>query len=148
MTIDTTDLRRLAEAARAQTSDAWCVVRYGDGDSLVIHYDADNRVCFMATPGRNYEADMARITGNAAYIAAASPSVVLALLDRLERAEAVARERGRLAADVDCGCAARQDVLARLAEAGERSARNLCTHGDVCCALQAAAIRARGGSDE
>jgi hypothetical protein len=61
------------------------------------------------------------------------------------REEAARRdEREACAADVDCGCAARPDVLARLAEAGERKARNLCSHGDVCCALQAAAIRARG----
>ena len=62
-------------------------------------------------------------------------------------AAARAEEREACAADVDCGCAARPDVLARLADAGERKARNLCPHGDVCCALQAAAIRARGGSD-
>jgi len=62
-------------------------------------------------------------------------------LDRLLR-EAEARGMERAAALIDCGCAARQDVLRRLVEAGERQARAMCLHGDVCCALQAAEIRA------
>ncbi len=81
------ELLALAEAARQLTSDSWAVVRYGDGDSLVIHYDDDNRVCFMATPGRNAEADLARIQTTAAFIVACQPSAVLALLARTQRAE-------------------------------------------------------------
>lgn len=50
--------------------------------------------------------------------------------------------RKACAQDTDCGCLARADVLARLAEAGHKRASYLCSHGDVCCALQAAAIRA------
>lgn len=99
--LDLAELRRLAEAARAQTSDAWCVVRYGDGNSLVIHYDEDNRVCFMATAGRNHEADMARITANAAYIVATQPATVLSLLARLERAESEREALRAAAASLD-----------------------------------------------
>lgn len=54
---------------------------------------------------------------------------------RREGIEAAARE-------VDCGCAARPDVLARLAESDHKRASYLCSYGDACCALQAAAIRA------
>lgn len=61
-------------------------------------------------------------------------------LDRL-LAEAREEERAKIAADVDCGCAARPDVLARLAADGEKRASYLCQHGDVCCAIQAASIR-------
>lgn len=57
-------------------------------------------------------------------------------------AAARAEERERIAAMVDCGCAVRDAVLARLAGQGEKRAAYLCTHGDACCALQAAAIRA------
>lgn len=66
--------------------------------------------------------------------------------DALARALDQARkeEREACAQEVDCGCAARADVLARLATDGEKRASYLCVHGDVCCALQAAAIRARG----
>lgn len=57
---------------------------------------------------------------------------------------AQARREGmkEAAQEVDCGCAARQDVLRALADVGERRARAMCLHGDVCCALQAATIRA------
>lgn len=50
--------------------------------------------------------------------------------------------REAAAQDTDCGCAVRGAVLARLAEAGHKRASYLCPHGDVCCALQAAAVRA------
>jgi hypothetical protein len=59
--------------------------------------------------------------------------------------EAARREaREACAAVVDCGCIGRNAVLARLESQGEKRASYLCTHGDVCCAIQAAAIRARG----
>lgn len=66
--------------------------------------------------------------------------------DALSRVRAEARREGmeKAAQEVDCGCAARADVLARLATDGDKRASYLCVHGDVCCALQAAAIRARG----
>lgn len=43
-------LKALHEAA---TPDGWHVVKYGDGDSLVICLDVagDQRIAFMATPG-------------------------------------------------------------------------------------------------
>jgi hypothetical protein len=60
-----------------------------------------------------------------------------------EREQAARREGMEEAAkEVDCGCAARQDVLRALADVGERRAKAMCLHGYVCCALQAAAIRA------
>ena len=48
------------------TALPWFVVRYGDGDSLVIHSDEVNRVCFMATPGKL--GSQAKIEANAALI--------------------------------------------------------------------------------
>lgn len=58
--------------------------------------------------------------------------------------EAAAFQRGleSAARDVDCVCDIRDAVLARLESQGHRRASYLCSHGDVCCALQAAAIRA------
>jgi len=62
-----------------------------------------------------------------------------------ELVEAARREeREAIAADVDCGCIGRDAVLARLESQGEKRATYLCIHGDECCAIQAAAIRARG----
>jgi hypothetical protein len=59
------------------------------------------------------------------------------------RVEAARREGiEAAAAQSDCGCASRQDVLARYAEAGHKRASYLCSHGDACCALNAIAIRA------
>jgi hypothetical protein len=57
--------------------------------------------------------------------------------------EAAAAEamREACAAEMDCGCAARPDVLARLAEAGRKRASYLCPHGDVCCALASVDLR-------
>ncbi|WIW89324.1 hypothetical protein K3M67_04940 [Sphingobium sp. V4] len=76
------ELRSLIAKA---TPGPWEVVKYGDGDSLVIH-DArgDWRVCFMATPGSN--GDMSSIKANADFIAM-SRTHIEALLDRLEAAE-------------------------------------------------------------
>jgi hypothetical protein len=48
----------------------WEIVPYGDGDSLVIHSDDQNRVCFMATHGGS-RASWERIQANASLIAAA-----------------------------------------------------------------------------
>jgi hypothetical protein len=62
----------------------------------------------------------------------------------VEAREQAARREGmeEAAQEVDCGCAARQDVLRALADVGERRAKAMCLHGYVCCALQAATIRA------
>jgi hypothetical protein len=48
----------------------WVIVPYGDGDSLVIHSDDANRVCFMATHGGS-RSSWERIQANAALISAA-----------------------------------------------------------------------------
>lgn len=71
------------------TKGPWSVVRYGDGDSLVIHSSEDIRVCFMATPG-SPSAGMGAIPANARLIAA-SPDMhealakCLALIDDMSR---------------------------------------------------------------
>ncbi len=51
------------------TPGKWTVERYGDGNALVIHSDADNRVCFMATAGSH--GDPALIKADANLIALA-----------------------------------------------------------------------------
>jgi ABC-type nitrate/sulfonate/bicarbonate transport system substrate-binding protein len=54
----------------AHTPGPWEIVRYGDGDSLVIHDSrGDWRVCFLATPGD--DGDFEGIKANARLIAAA-----------------------------------------------------------------------------
>ena len=68
-----------------------------------------------------------------------TPAEVAAQVEAARRGE-----REACAAVVDCGCIGREAVLARLESQGEKRASYLCTHGDVCCAIQAAAIRARG----
>lgn len=58
--------------------------------------------------------------------------------------EAAAFKRGldEAAQEVDCGCDIRNAVLERLESQGHKRASYLCSRGDVCCALAAAAIRA------
>ena len=64
------------------TKGKWEVVRYGNGDSLVIHSDSETRVCFMATPGEL--GDPNAIAANAALIAAAPTMAEAAVaIDRL-----------------------------------------------------------------
>jgi hypothetical protein len=53
----------------------WTIERYG-GDSLVVHSDAETRVCFMATPG--VLGSLSNIKANARLIAAA-PEMLEAL---------------------------------------------------------------------
>lgn len=55
----------------SHTPGPWNIVRYGDGSSLVIHSDADNRVCFMATACNDRPTSHAAIRANAALIATA-----------------------------------------------------------------------------
>jgi hypothetical protein len=59
----------------------WEIVPYGDGDSLVIHSDDQNRVCFMATHGGS-RASWERIQANARLIASA-PALYEALRECL-----------------------------------------------------------------
>lgn len=63
----------------------WRIVRYGDGDSLVIH-DArgDWRVCFMATPGDSAGA-LAQIEANAKLIVSAVNARPAPAEDAVER---------------------------------------------------------------
>lgn len=53
------------------TPAPWSIVPYGDGSSLVIHSDEDNRVCFMATASSDRPSSHASIRANARLIAAA-----------------------------------------------------------------------------
>lgn len=53
---------------RKITGGKWAVVEYESG-ALAIHYDVDNRICFMATPGNT--GSSAEISNNANFIAAA-----------------------------------------------------------------------------
>jgi hypothetical protein len=66
------------------TPGPWHVVRYGDGDSLVIHHSDEERVCFMATPGSSPA--MKRIQANASLITAA-PELYEALAALIEATE-------------------------------------------------------------
>jgi len=54
----------------AHAPGPWTIVPYGDGDSLVIHSDDENRVCFMATHGGT-QSQWQRIQANARLIVAA-----------------------------------------------------------------------------
>lgn len=58
------------------TPGPWTVETYAAGN-FVIHYDEDNRICFMATPGEK-GSDLEQIEANARLIAAAP-----ALLDAM-----------------------------------------------------------------
>lgn len=69
----------------------WRIVRYGDGDSLVIH-DArgDWRVCFMATPGDSAGA-LEQIEANAKLIVSAVNARPAPAEDAVERVELAKR---------------------------------------------------------
>lgn len=58
------------------TPGPWTIEQYGAGDSLVVHSDADTRVCFMATPG--LLGSLPNIKANARLIAAA-PDMLAAI---------------------------------------------------------------------
>jgi hypothetical protein len=73
-----------APAAVTHTPGPWEILRYGDGDSLVIHSDDDTRVCFLATPGKL--GNFAEIKGNARLIAAA-PDMLEALRESVSLLE-------------------------------------------------------------
>ncbi|HAN25826.1 MAG: hypothetical protein CMH36_09990 [Microbacterium sp.] len=107
------DIKVLRVKAEAATPGPW-----GAGDAWVFTdpvYPDDNRLSNVF--GMNFadheraDAEHARGVRNAAYIAAVGPDVVLALLDRLEAAEA------RLA-DADSKLAAVRAILTARAKAG------------------------------
>lgn len=78
------ELEAIEARVNAATEGPWRIVKYGDGDSLVIHSDDDNRVCFMATPGGS-QASWRTICGNAAFIESA-PVDMSRLLSALKAA--------------------------------------------------------------
>lgn len=53
----------------SHTPGPWHIVRYGDGSSLVIHSDEENRICFMATASSDRPTSHGAIRANAALIA-------------------------------------------------------------------------------
>lgn len=65
---------------------------------------------------------------------------------RAQVAAAVEAEREAIANEHDCGCAARIDVLRMLSSDTPWRAKNFCPAAPNCCAIDAAAIRARGAS--
>lgn len=80
------NLDELLKIAQAATPGPWTVEKYGQ-ESLVIHYDRDNRVCFMATPGKL--SDWKTIKLNAQHIATFNPRVAEALVNVAMAAEAM-----------------------------------------------------------
>lgn len=78
-------LTQLMELARKADQNKWSVVEYGDGDSLVIHSNDVDRVCFMATHGGSKKS-WEIIQANAAFIAAANPSRIMVMLRVCEAA--------------------------------------------------------------
>lgn len=70
------------------TAGPWSIVRYGDGSSLVIHSDTDNRVCFMATASSDRPTSHAEIRANARLISAA-PDLAEALEAIMQAADSV-----------------------------------------------------------
>lgn len=91
-----TDVAELRELLAKATPGAWHVVRYGDGDSLVICMDeeGDRRIAFMATPGCRDAAKRKKswneIKSNAQLIATAI-NTLPSILDRLEAYERAAK---------------------------------------------------------
>lgn len=82
-------LTRLRQLDAAATPPGWEVVRYGDGDSLVITDETgDWRVCFMATPGQHGSMD--RIEASAALITTLRNHLpeIIAALERVEASDA------------------------------------------------------------
>lgn len=62
--------------------ESWHIVMYGDGDSIVIHRDDDNRVCFMATHGGSRKS-WELIQRDAKWISA-TPDLIRALAGMLD----------------------------------------------------------------
>jgi hypothetical protein len=75
----------------SHTPGRWHIVPYGDGSSLVIHSDEQNRVCFMATASSDRPTSHASIRANARLIAAA-PALYDALKAIVQAEEAAFEE--------------------------------------------------------
>ncbi len=111
------------------TPGPWSIVPYGDGSSLVIHSDEDNRVCFMATASSDRPSSHASIRANARLIAAA-PDLLEALqaitlsADNLLRLVDELRERGEVDHWQSIQCA---DLAADLNTANAALSRALST---------------------
>lgn len=112
--------RRLAEAA---TEGKWFIVRYGDGDSYVIHSDDERRIFFppspigfSASPGSL--GDPAQIKADMKFVAAARTAVP-ALLDEVERLEEI-RAAAQDVLDFDGGNRSKCYHAAKAFDARER----------------------------
>lgn len=111
------------------TPGPWSIVPYGDGSSLVIHSDSDNRVCFMATASSDRPTSHAAIRANAALIAAApvlyeALSNLIIAADTMLRHVDVVRERGEFShwQSFDLGdCSVAIDEASRALAAASRT---------------------------
>lgn len=148
MPSDHAELRRLAEAA---TPGPWHACHDEDGVPQVASGSHEEQRSYVA---------ITSITPDAEYIAAASPAVVLALLDAIERLEAKTWKCGAQPTadppqDCDmpfCGCnPAWQDALAAAQESGwlsEREARELRVSRDSLESTISAVVQTIGGTVE
>ncbi len=96
MTIDTNELRRLAQAA---TPGPWWVNRDGLNHGFengVMEINADDWQAFAGVWAINGAKPSEEGVANAKFIAAANPAAITEPLDRLEAAEADALEQARL----------------------------------------------------
>ena len=108
--------------------------------ALAVHFSGDRTPHMSGDPRNRLSPGRRRAMEDARDAVLEALAPILAAQVEAARRE----EREACAAVVDCGCDNREAVLARLESQGEKRASYLCTHGDVCCAIQAAAIRARG----
>lgn len=92
-------VERLTPLEADASGGEWHVCRYGDGDSLVIHYADIWRVCFMATPGESSSANR-QIKANADLICElrnSLPAIIAALSEHPAGMAAAAKVDGEAA---------------------------------------------------
>ena len=93
MTIDTNELRRLAQAA---TPGPWKLLPVGDKSKCFAVADINFLSVLTVVDECGTSFGAVYLDGDAKFIAAANPATVSELLDRLEEAEADALEQARL----------------------------------------------------
>lgn len=96
--MNTSELEARLAGLLAKAPEEWSIVEYGDGDSLAIHFDDENRVCFMATHGGSRTV-WERIQAHADLIAEgknALPTLLQSLSTLRQRIEALEADNARL----------------------------------------------------